>query len=352
MATYSVNCFAPGSVDINGTATADFRFLFPSGTTIQLNSSGLTQMQVTDDDPNMSGDRLRNERASDRVEQTTTITGQLEQVYVENSYTVQDQAGNQYTLYVFDVGNSPAPIDALSRATHYIGYDARNPPPFDQPLTIVGSSDAFDLPYQNLICFEAGTLIDTPHGARPAGSLQAGDRVLTRDHGARELLWTGQRTVTETELLFRRHWAPVLVRAGAFGPGAPTRDTLFSPQHRLLVAGAEVELMFGEPEALASARSLVDGLSVLWPRRLAPVTYVHLLLDRHEVLSANGMAAESLLLGPAALRSLAAGEMDETSGLFPDAAFPPGLAAVPARPILRHFEGRALALSRRRRCAA
>jgi hypothetical protein len=133
----------------------------------------------------------------------------------------------------------------------------------------------------------------------------------------------------------------VLVRAGAFGPGAPRRDTLVSPQHRILVEGPRPELLFGEHSVLAPAKGLVDGRDILWPRRGEGVTYVHLLLARHEILVANGMAAESLLLGEEARTSLDAGETDEAVAFFP--ALVADTPMAPARPLLRTREARLLA---------
>ena len=42
-----------------------------------------------------------------------------------------------------------------------------------------------------ILCFTAGTMIDTPHGPRPVEQLAAGDAILTLDHGAQPLLWAG-----------------------------------------------------------------------------------------------------------------------------------------------------------------
>lgn len=44
------------------------------------------------------------------------------------------------------------------------------------------------------VCFAAGTLIDTPQGAKPIETLRIGDEVLTKDSGAQKIVWIGTQT--------------------------------------------------------------------------------------------------------------------------------------------------------------
>jgi hypothetical protein len=128
-------------------------------------------------------------------------------------------------------------------------------------------------------CFVAGTMIATLHGPMPVEALRAGDMVLTRT-GARRLRWVGRRlcdSATAAEL------RPVRVAAGALGASLPNRDLLLSPQHALLLGAV-----------LVPAVALINGGSV---QRAPPgvVTYHHLGLDRHDVVLAEGLAAETWL---------------------------------------------------------
>jgi ABC-type branched-subunit amino acid transport system ATPase component len=50
----------------------------------------------------------------------------------------------------------------------------------------------------------------------------------------------------------------------------------------------------------------------------APVTYLHLLFDHHEVVFANGAEAESLYTGTQALRALTRDARAEIFTLFPE----------------------------------
>lgn len=74
------------------------------------------------------------------------------------------------------------------------------------------------------------------------------------------------------------------------------------------------------------------------------VEYFHILLDRHEVIFANGTPAESLYLGPGALKGLAPSDREEVLALFPEleARLERGERPEGARPFLSVREGREL----------
>ncbi len=78
-------------------------------------------------------------------------------------------------------------------------------------------------------CFTPGMLIATPQGPRPVERIAPGDLVLTRDHGARAVLWTGmRRIVAEGDL------APIVIAAGMLGN---RREIIVAPQHRVCIGG-------------------------------------------------------------------------------------------------------------------
>lgn len=167
--------------------------------------------------------------------------------------------------------------------------------------TISFSPTIFDLP---IPCFAAGTLIRTPAGDRLVEDIRAGDLVTTRDNGPQPVRWAGSRTVTAFEIAANPALAPVRIAAGALGPNLPAQDLLVSQQHRILVRSAIAARMFGARELLVAARHLteLDGIDILTD---APgVTYVHLMLQAHEILVSNGTETESLYPGPQALLAL------------------------------------------------
>lgn len=177
-------------------------------------------------------------------------------------------------------------------------------------------------------CFTPGTLIATPDGARPVETLEAGDLVLTRDNGPRPIVWTGRRTITGDAA-----FAPVRIAAGTLGN---RRDLLVSPQHRMLVRGWRAELHAGLDEVLVAAAHLVNAVTIT-REPMPEVTYLHLMLDRHEILFAEGAETESM--DPAGDLARRDGEI---ARLFPELCLMRGAATV--RPTVRAFEGRAFAL--------
>jgi hypothetical protein len=158
------------------------------------------------------------------------------------------------------------------------------------------------------LCFAAGTRIATPDGTTPVEHLRPGDEVLTLGGArtvARAVRWVGRFSVDLARHPAPSRAAPVRIRAHAFAPDVPHCDVLLSPDHAVLFRGA-----------LFHARALLNGASVVqeFPRR---ITYVHVELDRHAVLLAEGLPAESYLdLGT---RGCFDGEAG-TRPLFPDLA--------------------------------
>jgi hypothetical protein len=174
-------------------------------------------------------------------------------------------------------------------------------------------------------CFTPGALILTPGGERPVEDLRPGDLVTTRDRGPCPVLWAGGQEVDGTG-----DFAPVLIRTGALGN---RRDLLVSPQHRMMIRGWRAELFAGLPEAMVAAVHLVNGRTVVRaPRPL--VTYLHVMLERHEIVFAEGAETESL--DPAGEAAAA------DRAILRLSAGAAGSGRV--RPALRAWEGRALAL--------
>lgn len=202
---------------------------------------------------------------------------------------------------------------------------------------VTGSTGATDTGFvvvNQVPCFVAGTMIDTPEGPRPVHLLEPGDLVNTRDHGPQPLRWIGRRVVAA-----KGDFAPVRIRGGALGD----HDTVMvSPQHRVLVQNVLAHLMFDEPEVLASAKHLVNGASIRVVEG-GQVEYVHLLFDRHEIITANGLMSESFLPGAQMGDIFAADTLAEIVRLFPELDATTGTGyGPPARRVLKGYETAAL----------
>jgi len=134
----------------------------------------------------------------------------------------------------------------------------------------------------------AGTaLIATPAGDVPAETLRAGDYVLALEDGApvaRPLRWVGQLPVAVAKSPAPHRVAPVRLAAGAIAEGRPVRDLLLSPDHAILLG-----------RALLPAQALRNGATIAQDTSLGHVTYVHLELARHGILSAEALPVESFL---------------------------------------------------------
>lgn len=158
-------------------------------------------------------------------------------------------------------------------------------------------------------CFVAGAMIDTLRGPMAVEAVMPGDMVFTRDHGFQPVRWSGRTTVASAGEL-----AAVVIPSGTLGNDAELR---VSPQHRLLLTGWRAELHCGEHEVLVKAIHLVRCGLLRQDRSARPVTYCHLMFDRHEIIRANGMWSESCYPDPRGLHHLDPEGFDELVRLFP-----------------------------------
>lgn len=138
------------------------------------------------------------------------------------------------------------------------------------------------------VSFTRGTHITLASGAQvPVENLKVGDKVLTRDDGPKEIRWIGKNTTRAVG-----DFAPILIRAGVLNN---LNDLLVSPDHRLFIYQRSDELGAGRSEVLVKARHLVNGEAVV-RQQGGFVDYYQLLFDTHQIIYAEGIAAESMLL--------------------------------------------------------
>lgn len=154
-------------------------------------------------------------------------------------------------------------------------------------------------------CFTPGTLITTESGDVAVEDLKPGMRVLSRDHGYVTLRATRSADIRPAVLRWNPDLCPVVVPSGVLGNH---RAMTFSPAHRILVQGIDVELVCGGAEAFVPAHHFVGlaGSTRLPANR--PVTYIHLLFDHHEVICSDGVWTESLFMGDVAQAAIRAVE--------------------------------------------
>ncbi|EPX76280.1 Hint domain-containing protein [Salipiger mucosus] len=148
---------------------------------------------------------------------------------------------------------------------------------------------------QPFVCFTAGTRIAVPGGTRAVEDLCPGDAVMTLDHGQQPVRWVAQRRIGPGG-----RGAPLQIASGLLGNG---RAVHLSPQHRVLLGGHRILRRFSTPEVLVAVTHLQREGEVS-RIRASCTRYVHLLLDRHEIVLADGLLTETLLPGPQALAML------------------------------------------------
>jgi hypothetical protein len=118
------------------------------------------------------------------------------------------------------------------------------------------------------VSFTRGTHITLSSGAqRLIEDLQVGDRILTRDDGVQPIRWIGQN------------------------------DLIVSPDHRLFIYQRSDKVGAGRSELLIKARHLVNGYTVTVMDG-GFVDYFQLLFDSHQIIYAEGIAAETMLIDP------------------------------------------------------
>ena len=136
-------------------------------------------------------------------------------------------------------------------------------------------------------CFSAGTAILTPDGDVAVEAIQPGDVLMTFEDGRlvpHTVIWAGVREIDLTRHPKPASVAPIRFLQGALGDGMPHRDLVLSPDHCLFIDGA-----------LFPAKLLINGMTIVRDLTPATVSYHHIELDRHAVLIAEGVAAESYL---------------------------------------------------------
>lgn len=194
-----------------------------------------------------------------------------------------------------------------------------------------------------LPCFTAGTLIATGTGEQLVESLAVGDLVWTLDAGLQPIRWIAQRLVTLADQQRDARLCPVVFEPGALGPGVPARRLAVSKQHRIWCSDWRTDLYFGVPEVLVAAKALVNSGSGHVDPPQAAVTYVHFLLDGHQIVRSNGALTESFFPTALSLGAVDRAARAELFTLFPDLATLRHAFAQTARPVLRGREARLVA---------
>jgi hypothetical protein len=131
------------------------------------------------------------------------------------------------------------------------------------------------------VCYLRGTHILTPSGEVKVETLRPGDLVTTVSGRHRTLRWIGfGRTLVTPRN--RNRATPVVVRRHALGERVPHRDLYITRGHSLYLEGV-----------LIPVEELINHRLIAWAEDARVVEYYHLELDSHDVVLAEGAAAET-----------------------------------------------------------
>lgn len=172
-----------------------------------------------------------------------------------------------------------------------------------------GGSNIGDSDYDTFItCFGPGTDILTRSGNVPADQISPGDLVWTLNDGFQPVRWTGRSTVDA-----QGAFAPVVFAPGSIGN---SKELVVSQEHRIHLRDCGAELLFGASEILVAAKHLC-GLPGVALRPGGPITYVHFMFDKHQIVSANAVESESFFLSDLSISGVEAAQRRELLALFP-----------------------------------
>ena len=197
-----------------------------------------------------------------------------------------------------------------------------------------------DLLLADLLClsFARGTMITMADGSQRAiEALVPGDPILTRDHGRQPIRWIGHARLRAVGA-----FAPVVISAGTLGNGG---DLILSQHHRVFLYQRQKLPGLSTSELLVQARHFVDDDQV-YLRTGGYVDYFSLVFDQHEIIYAEGVPSESLLVNDATVGRLPPDIADEVKAKFPGLTQNPHFGTEAGRQFLdaigpeRLFKGR------------
>jgi hypothetical protein len=140
-----------------------------------------------------------------------------------------------------------------------------------------GTIDKYALafaPLATVACFCAGARILTARGEAPIERLRQGEWIATASGRLAPARFIGRS---------RARQMPVRISAHALGDGRPHRTLYLSADHAVAIDGV-----------LVPVRHLINGATVSFAPA-GPTTYLHVELDCHEVILADGLSVESYL---------------------------------------------------------
>ncbi|PHY95348.1 hypothetical protein CSR02_01360 [Acetobacter pomorum] len=141
-----------------------------------------------------------------------------------------------------------------------------------------------------LVCFLAGSMIQTSEGDVAVEDIQIGDEIIAFDWRndedvVRQVVWVGKaRATVRPDLPDDEAGWPVRILKGAIADGVPYKDMLITSEHCLFFR-----------DRFVPVRMLVNGVSIFYDKSITSYDYYHVETEQHSVITADGMLTESYL---------------------------------------------------------
>ena len=220
-------------------------------------------------------------------------------VTLEARYTLMDPQGGKVEIVALTAGMQrfALPLSPMARRLSYVLVDIDTNPQAARLTDLLN------------ISFAQGTLITLPSGkAVEIETLSPGTMVLTRDHGPQPIRWVGRATLRAVGA-----FAPVVIPAGTMGNAG---DLVVSQHHRMFLYQRKRLPGLTTSELLVQAKHLVND-ETIFIREGGMVDYFSLIFDAHEIIYAEGIPAESLMVTEATLHRLPPELSAEVKAQFP-----------------------------------
>jgi hypothetical protein len=220
-------------------------------------------------------------------------------VAMEARYTLMTPDGDRVELAVLRVGAARCVLPLSPMATR-----------LEYTLLAVDTAPAAARLTDLLnVSFARGTQITLSSGAQRAiEDLAIGDRILTRDHGGQPIAWIGRATLRAVGA-----FAPVVIPKGTLGNAG---DLIVSQHHRMFLYQRTKSPGLATAELLVQAKHLADG-DRIFIREGGYMDYFSLIFAGHEIIYAEGVPAESLMVNEATVNRLPTDLAAEVKARFP-----------------------------------
>ena len=266
------------------------------------------------------------------IEQGSEVGHPGQEIRLEARYALMAPDGDKVELLILLLGAAERFVLPLSPMGTQVDYTLLSVKPAPGDLILA-----------DLLClsFARGTMITRGDGSQKAiEALRPGERILTRDHGKQRVRWIGHARLRAVGA-----FAPVVISAGTLGNGG---DLILSQHHRVFLYQRQKLAGLPTSELLVHARHLIDGTQV-YLREGGFVDYFSLVFDHHEIIYAEGIPSESLMVNDATVNRLPPEIAAEVKAQFPGLTHVPHFGTEASRQYLDTLGPEALFKGRARR---